>query len=371
MRRPWGWMLYYPVASCFLFLPHLEELLAQSTRLDPFRNRCVKEQEGRVSKCASGRDEVWHYAITNNPWYAKQPQPFRSWPYKSAAAAQRALENNRALCEMVARYFDHEPCRNTYGPVFCAACGSDTALTRRLLKHSLITSTCRQLDRWRGELQKALTSLRSIQQGGEAGPYSGGAALREYMRALRTAQGSALGIQEFVDRYVSGEGDKFGNLTRWLDSFTRFNLPGVERAGGAYLSSAVAAGPSTNSPREDIGGGGGGPAVRLVADEKIFGTYRDNWASPPVTWQVTGDATHIQIVISQGEVSIQFRGVRSASGGYDIRPTESPALKERGCMRVDRISYYINDTTNSPEISIVCDRGNGGYFEFTSGRKVR
>jgi hypothetical protein len=125
---------------------------------DPLQDgACARPDE--VEACSSGKENRWFYSIIWAPGIAKNQ---KSWGYATRELAQRGLDRDKRLCQLLDQYYERTDCRTLYGGVFCDACGTPNTLIRlaRRLTSKLgasdwETSAKRAYEAWEKDVERA------------------------------------------------------------------------------------------------------------------------------------------------------------------------------------------------------------------------
>lgn len=185
---------------------------------DPAADRCTKDIEKAFDQCVDGKHEVWYYDFSDRDTAGHS---IPSSPYKSNDKAQRALDADQELCQLVDRYWEHTDCQTQYGDVYCAACGKDatkTADTSDSVVQLALDNATGQVDRLIDEIKSLAQSIRSVEKNGHSNQFAGvGNAAKEYWRLLQDAKTRARQLQQLMGKVATGQ----KSLVNQLDGATR------------------------------------------------------------------------------------------------------------------------------------------------------
>jgi hypothetical protein len=180
------------------------------------KNACTKYDETHLDACVSGQQGVWAYDLSGPD---TSGQVVQSSGFTTSQSAERDREAALKLCETLDEYFNHSHCRSTYGPPYCAACGSSTQYTKHppaeeqvwLEKSNLL------LDQW--ELQAAAAIKIFSAENPSPNPYGNvGTVLGDYANALKDAVSDTIRLRRILQNLNAGTSEISTQLREAIDN---------------------------------------------------------------------------------------------------------------------------------------------------------
>jgi hypothetical protein len=348
-----NWRLSIIPIAYLLILPVY--IYAQS----PYRDACTKNIENRVDACTSGKESVWHYTFSGPK---DGGNVSRSWGYKSREAAQRALDNDKQLCQTVDRYFEKTDCQTTYGTIFCAGCGATNRNPRQytIEESEIIAAGERQLSRWRKEIQRAIRNVRSAEKTGQPRPnLRFGNVLREYVGELRAARGRALSLEKLMNSVLTQGSIVLKRLSTAINELGD-STEHVEAGNGKLLEVIAEINPQPNS---DLS------APKRNSEKMLLG---GKW--PMHVFDFYGSPLRQSVTLESNRLKVTVQPINSAIGDNSIRTyivNLSDLVPEKQTFeRVEPNLWVVTIFTSGRKVSDVISSSNDSIKEQVSRIKL-